>query len=215
MFQRRFKIAEQDWKNLFDGQWFPFVTLKEATTKNLVSYAANAWPLDDLTDAIAQEVKASSPNLLARWKVASGFADHIPFLEKAVEHYAKDDFISTAAVLYPRIEGLLRSHQQQTDPTATASQKGLSGSATKKAESGRHSSSPVLPAKFREYLEEVYFAAFNPSDPKIKVSRNSVGHGVASGEECSRKSATIGLLIVDQLFYCFSGPPQAGVSSTK
>ncbi|MEA2711825.1 MAG: hypothetical protein QOF78_4426 [Phycisphaerales bacterium] len=215
MFQKRFKIAEQQWRNLFDGQWFPFITLKEATIRKLVSHAGNGWPLDDLSDAIAQEVKAVLPTMLSRWKAAPIFGDHVPFLEKAAEHYSKNDFLSTAAILYPRIEGLLRTHQQRTDPSAASSQKGLSGSATKKAESERHPSSPLLPAKFREYLEGVYFAAFNPNDPRIKVSRNSVGHGVASAEEYSLKSATIGLLIVDQLCYCFSEPSQSTTVSSS
>jgi len=204
MFQRRFKITDQEWKNLFDGQWFPFITLKEATIRNLISYATNCWPLDDLAEAIAQEVRDILPSLLARWKTAPGFTDHMPFLEKAVERYISKDFMSTAAILYPRIEGLLRSHQNQTDPTAPASQKGLSESATKKAESERHANTPLLPAKFREYLKSVYFAAFDPSAPKIRVSRNSVGHGVAAAEECSLKASTISLLLVDQLCYCFS-----------
>jgi len=153
--------------------------------------------------------------MLSRWKVAPTFSDHVPFLEKAIEHYSKKDFLSAAAILYPRIEGLLRTHQQRTDPHVAATQKGLSASATKKAESERHSSSPLLPTKFREYLEGVYFAAFNPSDPKIKVSRNSIGHGVASAEECSLKSATVGMLIVDQLCYCFSEATRATTVSSS
>jgi hypothetical protein len=205
MFQHRFKIGEQEWNHLFDGQWFPFITLKEATIRKLVAHAGCGWPLDDLTEAIAQEVSAVVPNLVKKWKSAPAFKDHMAFIEKAMEHYLKNDFISATAILYPRVEGILRSYQKQADSAAAATQKGLSGSAVKKAESERHPSTPLLPAKFREYLEGVYFAAFDPKDPKIKVSRNSVGHGVAAADECTLKSATISILLLDQLWYCFSG----------
>jgi hypothetical protein len=208
MFQRRFKITAREWKNLFDGQWFPFITLKEATIRKLISHASNDWPLDDLSEAISQEIKHIVPNLVARWKATPSFTEHMPFLEKAAEHYLHDDFISAATMLYPRIEGILRSHQQKSDVGAPASQKGLSASATKKSEAERHASTPLLPSKFREYLEQVYFAAFDPKDPKIKVSRNSVGHGVAAAEECSLKAATIGILLVNQLYHCFADNSQ-------
>ena len=204
MFQRRFKITDHEWTNLLDGQWFPFISLKDATIKSLLSHARNSWPLDELSEPIANEVRDAAPTMLSRWKAAPAFSEHIPFLEKAVEHYLANDFISATALLYPRIEGLLRSHQKQTDAASPPTQKGLAGSAVKKVESERHASSPLLPAKFGEYLQNVYFAAFDPNSPHIKVSRNSIGHGVASAAECSLKSATVSLLLVDQLCYCFS-----------
>lgn len=201
MFQHRFKITDQTWQRLFDGQWFPFITLKEATVRNLISHANNGWPLDDLAEAIAGEVKVALPALLSRWRATSTFADHLKFLEQAVERYSAGDFLSATALLFPRIEGLLRSHQKLTDPSGQATQKGLSGSAVKTAENERHSSTPLLPARFRQYLESVYFANFDPTDSKIKVSRNSVGHGVVASDECSVKAATISLLLVDQICY--------------
>lgn len=205
MFQGRFRITDQEWRTLFDGQWFPFTLLKEPTIRNLISYATNGWPLDDLVEVIAQEVSAALPGRLAIWKRAAVFGDHVTFLETAAERYLARDFVSTTAILYPRIEGLLRSQQKLTDPNRKASQKALAESAISKVESERHAATLLLPTRFREYLETVYFAAFDPDSPKIKVSRNSVGHGVASGTECSLKSATISLLLVDQLWYCFSG----------
>jgi hypothetical protein len=204
MFQARFKIADATWRHLFEGQWFPFITLKESTIRELIAQASNAWPLDDLSETIASEVKEVLSAMLTRWKTTSTFVDHFPFLEKAAERYVTGDFLSTSALVYPRIEGILRSQQKLTDPGAQATQKGLSGSAVKVAEDERHASSPLLPAKFREYLENVYFASFNPNELKIKVSRNSIGHGVAAADECSLKAATISLLIVDQLCYCVS-----------
>lgn len=214
MFQKRFKITEKQWQRLFDGQWFPFITLKDSTIKNLTSYAENEWPLDELVELISKELSSLLPNLTARWSTAKAFAVHLKFLEKAVERYQAKDFISTTAILFPRIEGLLRSHQSLADPSEKASQKGLAKSAIKSAVEDEESYTPLLPSKFRQYLESVYFASFNPTEPKIKISRNSVGHGVASAEEFSLKSATISLLLIDQLCFCFTGKTTQHPDST-
>jgi len=63
---------------------------------------------------------------------------------------------------------------------------------------------------FERYLREVYFAAFDPKDTSIDVSRNSVGHGVAASTSFSARAATIGFLVVHQLFHCFEPPSQNG-----
>jgi hypothetical protein len=60
--------------------------------------------------------------------------------------------------------------------------------------------SRLLPQKFVEYIEQIYFANFVPGVP-TPVSRNTVSHGVASAADFSLKAATIGLLIIDQIFY--------------
>jgi hypothetical protein len=206
LFQSRFAMSDAVWEYFLQSQWFPFISLRESTVRSLIAHAKEKWSLDDLTDSIAAEVKILAPKMVDRWKQGPAFAEHSQFLETAVERYLANDFVSSTAILYPRIEGLLRSTQKLTDPTGNPTQKGLSGSAVKVAEVDRHGATPLLPARFRRYLEEVYFAAFNPADPKIKVSRNSVGHGVVHSDECNLKSATISLLLVDQLFYLTSKP---------
>jgi hypothetical protein len=63
-----------------------------------------------------------------------------------------------------------------------------------------HSFSRFLPNNFQCYLEEVYFANFDPRNPDV-LSRHSVAHGVAVAQDFSLKAATIGLLILDQLSF--------------
>ena len=53
---------------------------------------------------------------------------------------------------------------------------------------------------FRKYMEQAYFASFEPGVTPV-LSRNSVGHGVASAADFNEKGACLGLLILDQLFY--------------
>lgn len=204
LFQERFKITPAEWDALLAAQWFPFVTLRAATIRSMLGQASNGWPLDDLVEPVASEVRAQVPALLERWRRVAPFQSHLPFLEQAAERYLANDYISTTAILFPRIEGVMRSHQRHADPAAPASQTGLAGSAVRGVEAERHEASLLLPRKFRRYIEDVYFAGFDPGDPKIKVSRNSVGHGVAAAEECSVKSAAISILLTDQLAYCFA-----------
>lgn len=204
MFYRRFAISDQAWKNLFEDQWFPFIAFSESINRKLIEYAANSWPTDELLLPIAADVEKALPAMLKRWKHVPAFVDHVDFLQRAVERYQDKDYLSVVSILYPRIEGLLRSHQKLTDPKGRASQQGLSESAVKEAEIGRHPSTPLLPTRFRNYLESVYFADFDPNDSSNMVSRNSVGHGVASSATCSLKPAVISLLLVDQLSYLVS-----------
>ena len=59
----------------------------------------------------------------------------------------------------------------------------------------------LLPQRFKHYLNDVYFADFNPESGNIPLSRNSLGHGVAKATDFDKKSAVLGLLTVHQLFY--------------
>jgi hypothetical protein len=53
---------------------------------------------------------------------------------------------------------------------------------------------------FQKYLDEAYFAHFEPGKP-ARMSRTSVGHGVADAADFNQKAACIGFLVLDQLFY--------------
>lgn len=82
----------------------------------------------------------------------------------------------------------------------TAGQKVLMRVATDARAKELHPHSWLLPAAFRRFIEEVYFANFTPGQP-AKLSRNTVGHGVATPEQFNEKAACLGLLLVDQLFF--------------
>ena len=62
--------------------------------------------------------------------------------------------------------------------------------------------SALLPHRFAEYLREVYFRNFSPTEHNPDVSRHTIGHGIADAAKFDEKSAVIGLLILHQLFYC-------------
>jgi hypothetical protein len=56
-----------------------------------------------------------------------------------------------------------------------------------------------MPAKFRDYLEQVYFKKWNPGDAAAHLSRHTVSHGVAPEELFNKKSAVLAVLTLLQL----------------
>lgn len=198
--QHLFKINDADWRFMFADRWFPFVTLKVDTRQQLVERARARLPLDDLLPAIAGEVKANCENLKARIKAHSVFSAHSSLLEHAVDKYAEGDYISSTAIIYPRIEGIMRSLHKLSGPAAKkVTQSDLAAAAVQSRNIDK-SGFLLLPERFRTYLDEVYFANFDPNSTAV-LSRNSVGHGVAEQADYDLKAATIGLLIIDQISY--------------
>jgi hypothetical protein len=199
-FQHLFKISEDEWNRLIAQQWFPFISLKNRTIQEIVNYARNNWEIDELTDRIANELAEMIPALLSKWEKNKLFESHFALFKQAAERFLEKDYISATAILYPRIEGLMRTYHMASNQSLKPTQKNLVTSVVDAKATERHGNSLLLPNNFRRYLEEVYFASFDPNDPKI-LSRHTVSHGVAPAENFSLKGAIIGLLILDQLSF--------------
>ena len=199
LFQELFSITESEWEYLSQSKWFPFTGLGQDTINGLISYARTGWDLDEKLDDIVTEVKSRVPNMLDSWRNSPVFSTHIEILERAVDRYLSDDAMSCAGLLFPRIEGIMRSYHAGIGNTDQPSQGNLSTSAV--SANIRNEKCLLLPHRFEKYLSEVYFANFDPSATHIEASRHSVSHGVASAAEFNLKNATISILIVHQLFY--------------
>lgn len=199
LFQELFSITEDEWNHLLRGKWFPFAGLSHQTIDSLISYARSGWDLDEKLDDIVVEVKGRAPDMLEGWRNNSYFPSHIGILERAVERYLDDDPVSCTGLLFPRIEGIMRSHHASISTTRRPTQANLPISAV--SANVQNEKSLLLPRRFQQYLSEVYFAGFDPDDADIEVSRHSVGHGVASTSGFNIKNATISILIIHQLFY--------------
>jgi len=200
--QHIFKMSPDEWGRLLEQQWFPFTSLKINTVKEILEYLRNTWPVDDLLNKITEEVRSMCNGLLDRWNTSPIIQSHYPLIEHAVRRYQESDYISSTSILVPRIEGIMRSHfigsKGQSKSTQTQLIDAVVGTREEVA------FNLLLPARFREYLKTVYFAAFQPGQPP-PLSRNSVAHGVARAEDFSEKSATVGLLTLDQIFFYLPG----------
>jgi hypothetical protein len=197
LFQHIFSISEDVWSEMFSQGWFPFSYVGTDLVKAMIGRAAEKLPIDDQLNEISAEVSKVLPSRLEDWKSDPIVSDHVEVLRRAYERFVANDHISASSILYPRIEGVMRTFGAVGYPGAGATQPDLS-----KLASGSgviREESLLLPAKFEKYLREVYFASFKPGTIVDAASRNTVSHGVAAVACLDRKAATIGFLILMQI----------------
>ncbi|MEW6028048.1 MAG: hypothetical protein ACOYZ8_14995 [Chloroflexota bacterium] len=199
-FQHLFKLTDDEWEKLFSQMWFPFIALKTQTVQRMLNFAKSNIPVDDLLPKIVEEVESTTNDMLERWKNSSILVNHMELITRAVERYMQKDYISATSILYTRIEGIMRGVLQIANPDKKASAKNLAETITLQKETSDIGRNILLPRMFHKYLDEVYFRNFNPEQPE-EISRHTIAHGVARPEDFSVKAATIGLLLIDQLFY--------------
>jgi hypothetical protein len=197
--QAVFALKEGDWSYLIEQLWYPFVGLSKSLLKTLVGRAQSRDSLDILVPKVREEVLKRLPTYLEAWKKRSVFAPHFQLLKHAADEFVEADYVSATAILFPRIEGLLREVQLATAPEQKVTQSSMSQHLVG-AGGARELHSWLVPPMFRRYIEEAYFANFQPGQP-AKLSRNTVSHGVAAATDFNEKAAVIGLLVVEQIHW--------------
>jgi hypothetical protein len=203
MFQELFKITEPEWASLMVQQWFPFIGLNPGTIRTMLSHAREGDQIDELLEDIRQEVCSRLPQWKSKWEASPYLKDHHEILHAAADRYLANDHVSATALLFTRIEGILRSYRAHQKQCTSATQENLTKAVAHVGNARGRPYSLLMPDKFQRYLEEVYFASFNPESPgsTAVMNRNTLSHGVVAAEAFSLKTSTIGLLIVDQLSY--------------
>lgn len=201
VYQERCNLSPEEWSAIADAGWFPFIGLSMDIVKTMRALAATGKPIDDITDMAASEVVRRLDDWRGAWTANPAFSDHAPFLDAAIARFRDDDFISASSILYQRIEGLMRSNAHRRGEEGKLTQKVLAHHAVPDAPSGRFS--PMLPARFLDYLTNVYFATFTPDQVDLPANRNTIGHGVVAAAQMSKKAAVVGFLIVRQLLLSF------------
>ncbi len=199
-FQHLFKLTDIEWEKLFKQKWFPFISLRTSTVQKMLSFIRSDLLIDDLLGEIVSEVKSSTDVMLQRWNSAPSLSNHNELINHAVERYLNDDYISATSIIYTRIEGIMRDIFMKENVSERMSAKSLTKAVTAKKQTDDLGASLLLPNMFHKYLDDVYFLGFNPGQV-AEISRNSVAHGVANSKDFSAKAVTIGLLIIDQLFF--------------
>ena len=198
-FQYFFKIRDSEWDEMFNQKWFPFISLQPTTIQSIINHIRAKWDIDELLEPIAREVADGAESMREKWKRNEIFRDHLSVLDKGLERFLAQDYISAISILYPRIEGVMRTHHMRVNPSVSKqSQENLIISSIK-----GQSITPrnlLLPERFDCYLKKIYFASFNPTNPSV-LSRHSVAHGVAPVDLFDLKAATISLLILEQLSF--------------
>lgn len=201
-------MDDDQWAALVSQGWFPFVGLKFAHLERLLGHVSSGWSADEVVPEIAKDLVERRDELLAHAKRVPAAQGHLATLQAALRHYAAGDNLSAAGLLYPRIEGLLRDNAKLGPGPPKFTQKGLAEAATTDLRDVRLPGSLLLPDRFREYMETVFFAPFDPSKV-ADTSRNSVSHGVVPETLLNQKAATIALLVFEQLLFLFGAEAAA------
>jgi len=199
LFQDQLKITERQWHCMFEQHWFPFRFLPVEVIKKMLNIASEGWQIDEILDdpkvlATIDEAIQSSEAFLS----PAVLSEHRELLTHAFQRYQAKDYKSCVSILYPRIEGVLRSIHAEVG-IGKASCTRVVDSATLQYEQTLGQSNLLMPSKFREYLTRVYFREWHPGDTPEHVSRHTVSHGVAPVCKFDRKAAIIGILTVLQI----------------
>jgi len=198
LFQERFKIDDQTWNTIFSQKWFPFTYLDDKLIKKMVSHAREGWEIDDLLPEIHKDVINILNKTSIRGKPSPYFEEHKEIIDKAIGRYLEADYISCTSILYPRIEGLMRSFHKTEGYKSKPSSKNLTKTVITHHQKRRIYQSLLLPDKFQDYLENIYFANFSPGTIP-DIGRHSVAHGEARKDDFNLKSSTIAILVLYQL----------------
>ncbi|MDA8014987.1 MAG: hypothetical protein MPK09_05155 [Gammaproteobacteria bacterium] len=198
-FHHLHNITKRQYDVLFSQRWFPFTGLRHATIKSMLLHVDSGGNCDDLLDTMSAEVKAGLPEWIKSWKSRASFNNHMELIAHAADEFMQEDYKSSTGLLYPKIEGVLRSIGANLGDSRP-SQPELSKIALKESGISKRTFSALLPWEFSEYLGKVYFAGFDSGETP-PMSRNTVAHGVAPAEGFSEKESVIAFLILHQIFY--------------
>lgn len=194
-FQELHSLSDDDWSLLLRNDWFPFIGLRSKQIESLVGWLRSGTNGDEILEEAMGSLKERLPEIREKWKNSDVFSPHISLLNTAADRFEEGDWVSASSILYPRIEGILRSLAR-----SSYSQSELAATPLRVSGKEEQEFSRLLPHNFERYLKEVYFRSFDPDAPS-GISRNSVGHGVAAQEAYNEKASLIGFLIVEQIFY--------------
>lgn len=196
-FQNLFSMSEEQWARLLEWGWFPFIALNENDRDKLVSWASQEREPHSVLIEICESYRNGVSRRAESWLTSETLKTHSQFIESALQNYQRGDFVASIQVLFPRIEGILRSLHFKLWPTNKVSQSSLA----KVVSESEREESLLLPQRFRNWLESWYFHHFDEHRQVLPLSRNSVAHGVSRANDYGLTTATVGFLVIDQLFY--------------
>jgi len=201
-FQQRFSLSDLEWDRLMGQQWFLFVGLSEGLLRDIISHVRENWDVDRLLPRMSEEAQVLASSLVERCDQLDAFVPHSRVLALAFKHFKQGDYVSAAHLLYPRLEGVLRSHYSAAVRSEKPNQASLIDAAVKTVTVSRHPETLFLPSRFQEYLRRVMFADFDWRAPE-GISRHTVGHGVVDPDRCDEKAVVIAFLALHQLYAGF------------
>ena len=113
-FQENFQITDFDFQEFFKQQWFPFISLSIDVRRALIAHIKQGWCVDEnLIEKIKTNVTSMIPSMRCRWADHKFFQPHYELLSHALSKFSEMDYISATSIIFPRIEGVIRSAHLQ------------------------------------------------------------------------------------------------------
>jgi len=150
VFQDRFRISDEQWTELFRQGWFPFIGLTQDQLRSILTHASLKAPIDPLLDEMVDDARKHAARLRELVANHAYLVEHKETLTRGLQHFESGDYLSSATMLYPRIEGVLRQRKAEIIP-GKATQETLALAAISDPTNSRHSLSLLLPQKFRRF----------------------------------------------------------------
>lgn len=196
-FQEVYSIADDQWMRMIDWGWFPFIWMTDTDRTKVIGFSTREQEPRTILEEVCESYRSVLPERLDSWRKKGSLQEQMPFLEKSLEHYLAGDYLSCIQVLFPRIEGVMRKLHLLRCPEERASQSTMVNNLV----ASKSDYSLLLPARFKDYLLGFYFRSFDVQAGDIPLSRHSVAHGASLPEDYDFLKASLGFMILDQIFY--------------
>jgi hypothetical protein len=200
-FREQHRISEASWTHMFEQGWFPFQFLPHLVLRNLVRRASEGRDVSLVVDENAELAIIKSAQESISLFDTPAFQEHRTLIERAILRFADRDYISVVSILYPRLEGILRSILSVKGRLVGKLAQVVSDAASE-LENTAAQESLLLPTRFSKYLQTVLFRNWSQTSGADHVSRHTVSHGVAPEALFNRCSAVVAILTILQLGLC-------------
>lgn len=192
-------------KSMADDGWFFSPAIVPQPWREMCGTYDDGNPARASELAIEAVDEDTLDRMLENWVREEPFATDFPFLERAVKHYRDGDYISSASVLLPRIEGLTNLALKAAGATAK-SRLADAFSDVEKAATGPTQNRWIgrqLREGMNEAVEEFFMPQFDPNNPDAEdtLGRHAHAHGATKDDRYDQAYALKILLAIDSLFF--------------
>lgn len=214
-FEQRFRISDDDWRQMFEAGWFPFAALGENHIKQMRSLLARKEPLVGMTLKIEDDLRQRLDQLVRLVSEAELLEAHRGHLFYAIERFRERDYFGAANTLFPRIEGVMRSHFRSRRSTAPKTKELIAEATDDRMKEPEELQPLLMPSRFRSYLETVVFRGYEGGNTDV-VSRHSIAHGEVAAERLHDPTVAVrALLTLEHLIIMMQDPSKLRVSSVE
>jgi len=90
---------------MLEWGWFPFIWMTQDDRKKIIYFSTRVDKPESVFDEVCTRFQAVAKDRSASWQRLSFFQDHKVFVDKAVEHYFRDDYHQFNSSAVPQNRG--------------------------------------------------------------------------------------------------------------